>query len=175
MRALIVYESMYGNTKKIAEAIADGLLKGGADATVVTAADVSADQTAAADLVVAGGPTHGWSMSRPATRRSAVEVVRKAPGGALQVREGADGTGLREWIAGLAAQHLVKSFAAFDTRRHAPLGLSGSAARAIDRRLRRLGWRSARQPQGFYVTKADQLEPDEEARARGWGSELAGS
>ena len=173
MHALVVYESMYGNTKQIADAIAAGLNDGGADSTVVPAAQVTAAQTATADLVVAGGPTHAWSMSRPSTRRTAVQVVRKSPGGGLKVIQGAEGSGMREWIAGLAGQHVVKSFAAFDTRRHAPLGLSGSAARAIDRRLRKLGWRRAHHAQGFFVTKDDQLEPEEVARAHGWGAELA--
>ncbi len=173
MHALVVYESMFGNTRTIADAIAEGLHAGGADTAVVAASQVTAAQVATTDLVVVGGPTHAWSMSRPSSRRNAVEVVRKSPGGGLKMTQGADAPGVREWIASLPAQQVVKSFAAFDTRRRVPLGLSGSAARAIDRRLRRLGWRQTRHPQGFYVTKSNQLEPEEQARARGWGTDLA--
>lgn len=173
MHVLIVYESMYGNTKAIAEAVAAGLKVSGASVTVARAADATAVQTAAADLVVVGAPTHAWSMPRPSTRRSAVDAAHRSTGHGRRVEQDADVTGLREWITDVSGHAAVKPFAAFDTRRRAPLGLSGSAARAIDRKLRRLGWPRAQRPVDFYVTKADELESDELDRARAWGGELA--
>jgi hypothetical protein len=174
MPALVIYESMYGNTRKVAMAIAEGL-SDGADVSTARVGTVTAAEVAAADLVVVGGPTHGWSMSRPATRRGAADAVHKPKGTGLVVEDGAEGIGLREWIDGLPAHGGSKLFATFDTRRRVPLGLSGSAARAAKRRLSRLGWSSVRQPEPFYVTKADQLEPGELARARAWGAALVAS
>ena len=171
MHALVVYESMYGNTRKVATAVADGL-SAGATVSTARAKAVTADDVAAADLVVVGGPTHAWTMSRPATRRGAVEATHKPKGSTLVVEDGAQDAGLREWIAALPRHGAAKQFATFDTRRRAPLGLSGSAAHAARRRLIQRGWHSVRPPQAFYVTKSDQLEPGELAHARAWGEAL---
>jgi len=173
MHALIIYESMYGNTRAVAEAIGAGLKGSGASVTIAHAGQVTAVQTAAADLVVVGGPTHAWSMTRPSTRRGAIDAAQKSSGHDRRLEQDADVNGLREWISDVSGHAAVKPFAAFDTRRRAPLGLSGSAARAIDRKLRRLGWPRVQGPVGFYVTKSDELEPDELTRARAWGAELA--
>src|SRR4051794_34303203 len=56
MRALIVYESMYGNTRQIAEAIAEGCRQAG-EASVVRAASCDPAMLAGLDLLVIGGPT----------------------------------------------------------------------------------------------------------------------
>jgi len=55
MRALVVYESMYGNTRVVAGEIADGL-RVGYEVTVVPVAEATAELVAGADLLVAGGP-----------------------------------------------------------------------------------------------------------------------
>ena len=82
MKAVVVYESMFGNTRQIAEAIAAGLAES-ADVAAVEVSEATAEAAEAADLLVAGGPTHAFSMSRPSTRSDAVN--RGAP-------EGRDGT-----------------------------------------------------------------------------------
>src|SRR4051812_10893695 len=72
MRALVVYESMYGNTKEIATAVADGV----STRMPVQLAEVGAAPTSIADdiaLLVVGAPTHGHGMSKDASRRSAAE------------------------------------------------------------------------------------------------------
>ena len=76
MRALIIYESMYGNTHAIAAAIARGLEPGN-EVTVVPVAGATPELLDGADLIVAGGPTHVHGMSRAATRRSAVDQAHK--------------------------------------------------------------------------------------------------
>ena len=63
MRALVVYESMYGNTKEIAAAVADGL----STRMPVQLTEVGAAPTLLADdigLLVVGGPTHAHGMSK---------------------------------------------------------------------------------------------------------------
>ena len=67
MRAVFVCESMLGSTKKVAEAIAEGLADGG-EVSVVPVTSAGAHVLDGADLVVVGGPTHAHGMSRPSTR-----------------------------------------------------------------------------------------------------------
>ena len=79
MRAVVVYESMYGNTHLIADAIGTGLAEG-FDVTVVPVADADKAVVAGADLVVVGGPTHAHGMSRSSTRQGAADAAAKAAG-----------------------------------------------------------------------------------------------
>jgi hypothetical protein len=164
MRALVVYESMFGNTQQIARAVADGLSTGMAvDLVEVGAAptDIPGD----VDLLVVGGPTHAFGMSRPTTRRSAAEQAQ----GALV----SPGIGLREWLA--AVRNGSAAAAAFDTQVNKTF-LSGSAARAAARRLRGLGFSIATPATGFYVTGVPgPLVEGELDRARQWGNDLAES
>src|SRR5258706_498153 len=57
MKAVVIYESMYGNTHRIASAIAAGFRRHG-EAVVVPVRDADAALVASADLAVVGGPTH---------------------------------------------------------------------------------------------------------------------
>jgi hypothetical protein len=174
MQALVVYESMYGNTRAVAEAIGRGLATS-CEVTVQQVANVDAATLSGVDLLVVGGPTHTWSMSRPATRNAAVEAAADPTSG-LVVEPGAAGPGIREWLQSLqppTGQHAMRA-TAFDTRMHVPLGLNGGASRGIAKRLHRIGFSNAHPPQGFYVTKTNQLTADETARAESWGRDLAG-
>jgi flavodoxin len=59
MRVVVVYESMYGNTHLVADAVAEGLRSvDRVDAEVVGVAHASAAVLAGAEVVVVGGPTH---------------------------------------------------------------------------------------------------------------------
>ena len=83
MRALVVYESMYGNTHVIAEAIARGLRPAYA-VQVVSVAEARYEQVGRYDLVVVGGPTHahGYEHARhPAERNRCVGTAGRAPAG----------------------------------------------------------------------------------------------
>lgn len=160
-RALVVFESMYGNTEAVARAIADGL----ASRMPVDVVEVS-DAPAPADdvtLLVVGGPTHAFGMSRPSTRKDATTRA-----GRPAVSRG---EGVREWLTALPARPGLRA-AAFDTRsdRHR---VSGSAARAIRRRLRRAGT-IVEGPHSFYVTDTEgPLVDGGLDRARAWGAALA--
>jgi menaquinone-dependent protoporphyrinogen IX oxidase len=164
MRAVIVYESMYGNTRAIAEAIAEGI--GPIETTVlpVVAADRSALE--GADLIVIGAPTHAFGMSRPQTRAAAADAVRK-PGNTLSLERGATGLGVREW---LAFPMRPARTAVFDTR--VKWSRVGHASRAIDKQLSRHGIPLFERPQSFFVTKDNTLVIGELQRARQWGHEL---
>lgn len=169
MRAVVVYESMYGNTHLIAGAIASGL-ETAFDVSVVPVSRASPAVLADADLVVVGGPTHAHGMSRAATRKAAVEAASK-PASPLKLEPGALGPGLRDWFGSLG-RYQAKA-AAFDTRIHAPAALTGRASKAVARLLRAHGFGLVAEPQSFLVSKQDRLEPEETIRARNWGTKLA--
>jgi Flavodoxin len=169
MRAVVVYESMYGNTHLIADAVGAGL-SSAFEVSVVPVAQADPAVLAGADLVVVGGPTHAHSMSRATTRKAAVEAADK-PASPLTVEPDALGPGLREWFGSLG-QYPVPA-AAFDTRVHGPAALTGRASKGVARSLHAHGFRVIADPESFLVTRQDRLEPQETDRAREWGSKLA--
>ena len=171
MRAVVVYESMYGNTHLVADAIGMGL-ETAFDVWVVPVSQADPAVLDGADLVVVGGPTHVHGMSREATRKAAVEAADK-PASPLRLEPDALGSGLREWLASLG-RYSVKA-AAFDTRMHAPAALTGRASKGVARLLRAHGFEVIAEPESFLVTKQDRLEPHETSRAREWGTKLAAS
>ncbi len=170
MRAVVVYESMYGNTHRVAEAVGDGL-RGVADTDVVSVHDAPPSLLAEADLVVVGGPTHTHGMSHDNTRTAAIEAVAK-PENDLTLDPDAAGDGIREWIASLGTVH--GRAAAFDTRVDMSALLSGRASKGIAKQLGHHGFDLIADPESFLVTKETHLEPDEVERARAWGERLAG-
>jgi len=169
MRALVVYESMYGNTHLVADAIGAGL---GTvfDVSVVPISRADPAVLDEAALVVVGGPTHVHGMSRAATRKAAVEAADK-PASPLKLEPDAPGPGLRAWFASLG--HYPVKGAAFDTRMHGPAALTGRASKGVARLLRTHGFEVIAEPESFLVTKQDRLEPQEQDRARDWAAKLA--
>jgi hypothetical protein len=168
MKAVVIYESMYGNTHVVAEAIAAGLRRR-MEATAVPVREATPGLVADADVLVVGGPTHVHGMSRPTTRNAAVEAARKSEG-ELVLDPDAEGTGLREWFESLGRHPVVA--AAFDTRIDAPAAVTGRASKGIARKLRRRGCELLADPESFLVTKDNELLPDEDTRAGEWGSKL---
>jgi len=175
MRALVVYESMFGNTRAVAEAVAEGLA-GARDGVVAVArsvAEVRDAELLGLDLLVLGAPTHAWSLSRPSTRDNAAKLAAQSKG-RLQLEPHAIGPGLREWLERhVATLPAGTALACFDTRVSVPMGISGSAANATARHLRRVLRPPMGAPVGFRVSKQDELVDGELARAREWGRGLA--
>jgi hypothetical protein len=169
MRVIIIYESMYGNTRQIAHAIGVGLERDN-QVTVVPVAQAGRELLAEADLVVTGGPTHVHGMSRPNSRREAVQAARK-PGSALALDPDAGGPGLREWFASFG--QASAGAAAFDTRLDGPAAFTGRASKDISRQLHRHGLKVIAEPVSFLVTRDNTLLPGELDRAEEWGEELA--
>jgi hypothetical protein len=167
MDALVAVESVFGNTRRIAEAVARGLAEALGETGRVRIADVSGGAGCAdgVDLLVVGGPTHAFAMTRLSTRRSAAE---QAGGGALAAE-----IGLREWLAALPEPAKGARAAAFDTRMDRPR-LPGSAAVGATRRLRRRGYHLVAPPETFRVTGTrGPLREGELDRARDWGAAIA--
>ena len=147
MRAVIIYESMFGNTHAIADAIAKGLEP--LDNVVVVPVGEAGQRLGDADLLVVGGPTHFHGMSRPRTRKWAAATAQR-PKKDLVLDRDAQGPGVRDWLASLGHGHT--KVAAFDTRFKGPAVLRGRASRPISRKLRRHGFEMVAKPASFFVT-----------------------
>jgi nucleotide-binding universal stress UspA family protein len=165
MRALVVYESMFGNTRDVAQAIGAGL----GDRMSTSVCECSAAPTTIppdVDVLVVGAPTHAFGLPRASTRVSAQEKTA-----APLVSQG---LGLREWLAAMSFDRAaLPAVAAFDTRVKVPR-LPGSAAAKALRQLRRAGATAAQRPRTFSVLgMTGPLAEGELAAARQWGSDLA--
>lgn len=167
MKALVVYESMFGSTQKVAEAIGQALSQHGT-VRVVEVGSLLAEEGGRVvphdvDLVVVGGPTHTFGMSRASTR---AEAVRKH-GAVIST-----GGGVREWLDGVRLPPGVAA-AAFDTRVGTMRLAGGAAAKGIDKWLQRLGARTVSGPTSFLVQgMTGGLLDGQLAKASQWGNTL---
>jgi hypothetical protein len=161
--ALIVYESLFGNTEQLAESIYDGLRLS------MRVAMVRADRAPVIlptdlDLLVVGAPTHAFGLSRPSTR-----VTASAQAPVVMPVE----VGVREWLGRLRYRRGRTVAATFDTKvvsSHLP----GSAARATAKVLHRRGYRLVVDPAHFFLENA--VGPPvagETERSIAWAEELA--
>lgn len=160
MKALVIYESHWGNTAAVAHAIAEGI---GSGTRVMSTAEAKVDTLDAVDLLVVGAPVIGFRLST----EQALENMRARPGKANP--PDVSHPPARSWLESLPAG--TAAVAAFDTRVRGPFG---SAAPAILKSLTEAGYRSIAKPAGFTV-KGSQgpLRDGELDRAREWGAELA--
>lgn len=162
-KALVVYESMWGNTEQIARAVATGLRQ----YCEVELMDVEAaprEVGPAIDLIVVGGPTHAFSMSRESTRADAL---------AQGADHGQPGRGIRDWLNDLPTGPHAQQVATLDTRSEKVRHLPGSAARSAARAAHRHGYPRASLVESFYVVdKAGPLLDGELERATAWGREI---
>jgi len=142
MKALIVYDSVYGNTEKIARAIAEAITPSG-EVKVLRAGEANPSELASIDLLIVGSPTHG---GRPTL--AIQDLLNKVPKLSLQ---------------GI-------NVAAFDTRIPTKLvRVFGYAAGRIAGNLKRKGGTLIASPVGFFVTGSKgPLKEGELERAAGW-------
>jgi flavodoxin len=144
VRVLVVYDTLHGNTAKIAQSIADGLAAAG-EVVIRKMADAGRDDLQFADLVVAGCPTHAWSMSRRAKR-------------------------FFQRLEQLSYDGRIA--AAFDTKFRSRL--AGSAAGKVSRALEKMGFQIIHKPESFFVRGMEgPLKDGERDRARDFGAQLA--
>jgi len=159
MRAIVVYESVWGNTAAVAKAIAMGL-GSGAEAYATDA--VPTTGLADADLIVAGSPVFAFSLPSEAMRERILETETDGPAPDLSHPS------LRSWLDDLPSGH--GWCAAFETRIWwSPRGATGT----IEKRLRDHGYERLATAQKFVVRdKYGPLKDGELERARAWGSDL---
>jgi flavodoxin I len=142
MKALIVYDSVYGNTEKIARAIAEAIAPPD-EVKVLRAGEADLSELASIDLVIVGSPTHGGRPT-PAVQEFLDKVTQPS-------------------LEGI-------NVAAFDTRTASKLArVFGSAAGRIAGHLKRKGGVLIGSPEGFFVTGTKgPLKERELERAAAW-------
>jgi flavodoxin len=141
MNTLIVYDSQFGNTERIAQAMASALHAYG-PVRAVRASRARAAEAKDLDLLLVGCPTQGWQPTEPTVA----------------------------YVAGIAPDQLRSTaVTCFDTRFHMPPWLTGSAARILANRLERRGVSLVVPPESFFVaSKEGPLETGELERAATW-------
>ncbi len=161
MRAIVVYESLWGNTAAIASAVAEGL---GPDARAMSTAEATPDAIASAELLVVGAPVLGFNVPSDAM----LDSIRRDPSVASDPPDTSQPS-MRTWLQGLPPGG--GSATAFETR---IWWSPGGATKPIMRALEASGRRAAGEPRRFIVTgRTGPLKPGEVDRARSWGAELA--
>jgi hypothetical protein len=171
MQAVVTFESVYGNTRAIADAVAEGL-RDACEVTVGSYDQLDSAKVAAAELVVVGAPTHMHGLPTSLSRRMAAKASEE-DGVALDPSANAE-PGIRSWLSEQSGDG--RAAAAFDTRADKSPALTGSAARGIGKRLRRRGFELAADPESFFVDDAEgPLAEGELDRARDWGRALVSS
>jgi flavodoxin len=125
MAALILVDSEFGNTYRVAEAIADGLAPLGASILRIGGEEPPWDLTPGLDLLLVGGPT----MNRGLSPR------------------------LRHMLDVIAATTRDMPVAVFDTRLAGPEVFTGSASKQAAKRLRRAGAKLVAPPESFTVRR----------------------
>lgn len=161
MKAIVVYESLWGNTAAVAQAIAEGI---GPEARALTTDEASADLVETADLLVAGAPVLGFNLPTDSMRDNVARTEIDAP-----TPPDVSHPSMRTWLESLP--HGQAPSAAFETRIWwSPRGATG----AIEDRLERAGYRPVVKAQKFVVEgKYGPLREGELERAREWGTTLA--
>jgi flavodoxin I len=147
MRTLIVYDSVYGNTEKIAKAIGDAIA---GEVEVLRVGDVNSSRLRTFDLLIVGSPTHGGRPTDPVQ-----DLLNEVSGSAFE---------------GI-------NVAAFDTRFSTRwVRIFGYAAGRIAGSLRKKGGTLIGSPEGFFVEGTEgPLKEGELERAGGWAKELVES
>jgi len=163
MKAVVVYESLWGNTAAIARAIAEGI---GPDARPLTTDEATPDAVAQAELIVVGAPVIAFGLASEGTREHIAESEHDAP-----TPPDLSHPAMKDWLQALPAGQAPA--ASFEARvRWSPRGATG----AIDAGLKRAGYRTIAKGGKFVVTgKYGPLRDGELERARAWGAELARS
>ena len=156
MQAIVIYESVWGNTAAVARAIAEGI---GAGTQAFATDEAPAESVAAADLVVAGAPVFAFGLP---TERTRATISDGEPGADLSHPS------LRSWLERLPAGH--GRVAAFETRVWwSPKGATG----AIEKRFAAHGYRPLGKVAKFVVRgKEGPLRDGELERATAWGRQL---
>jgi flavodoxin I len=141
MKALIIYDSVYGNTEKIARAIAEAITPSN-EVKVLRAGEANPSELESTDLLIVGSPTHAGRPTPP-VQDLLKQVPKLSPG---------------------------INVAAFDTRITTKLvGVFGYAAGRIAKNLKKKGGTLIASPVGFFVAGGQgPLKEGELERAAAW-------
>ena len=158
MEALVVYDSVFGNTRLIAQSIADALASR-VSVELLLAADADPDELTWCELIIVGSPTRGFRPTEAVTallKRLDKESLRGAKVAAFDTRFKADE------IDSAGLRFVVKT--------------GGYAAKRIGGQLKRAGADEVVPPEGFYVVGTEgPLKEGERERAAAWAIEILDS
>jgi flavodoxin len=148
MKTLVVYDSVFGNTEKIARAVAESA---GAEAVKVDAAGPEALQ--GVTLLIVGSPTRAFRPT-PAISRFVKGLPRKA----LQ------GVSVAAFDTRMIVEEINNAFLTF------MVSIFGYAAKPIADAMARKGGTPILEPEGFFVKDSEgPLKDGELQRAKEWG------
>lgn len=161
MKAVVVYESIFGNTAAVARAVAEGL---GPDSRALTTDEATPDVVATAELVVVGAPVIAFNLASDKTRQKIAVTESRSP-----TPPDVSHPSIRTWLEDVPAGPRIA--ATFETRLWWSLrGATGS----IEGGLRKAGYRTIAKAEKFIVEGSyGPLRAGELERAREWGHELA--
>jgi flavodoxin len=157
MKALVVFDSVFGNTEKVAREIGGALSPAG-EVEVVRVGEVRLEQLKGLDILIVGSPTRAFKATEP----------------------------VRKWLNSIPAHALDEvKVAAFDTRADLKVvnsglltfmvKLFGYAAEPIAASLQKKGGNPAAAPGGFFITAAEgPLREGELERAAAWAKRILG-
>ena len=166
---LVAYESLFGATRRIAEAVAEGAAES-APVDCRSIHEVDASDVAGRALLVLGAPTHGRSLPTAQTRAEGERWTEYRYRG-RRLEPAATTDGMREWLARVPLTGL--RVAVFTTRADLPWVLSGSATTDLARLARRAGGVPVARAFDARVDERGRLLDGELDRARAWGARLA--
>jgi flavodoxin len=159
MKAMVVYDSQFGNTEQVARAIGQALAAT-AEVEVLRVRDASPEQLVAADLLVVGSPTQRFTAT-PATTNLLKSIAND---GLRGIQVAAFDTRFPE-----SEIDRVRILAFF-------VKLFGYAAEPILKRLEKKGGEAVAAPEGFYVSETEgPLLDGELERAAAWAGQIAGA
>jgi flavodoxin len=154
MKTLIVFDSFFGNTEKIARAIGDELA-GTSDVEIIRVGDFRPEHLADLGLLIVGSPTRAFRPS-PATGKF---LAGFPEGGLKGIKTGAFDTRISEGDVNFMLRVMMKVF--------------GYAAKPISDKLSKRGGVVAAHPEGFIVSgKEGPLKEGELERARSWAQRI---
>jgi flavodoxin len=146
MDTLIVYFSKFGNTQQVANAIAE-VFEAAGSVRVLSMEQLTTSDLQAADLVVMGCPTHRMNLPeavRPTFEALPRRILRKTP------------------VAAFDTSYKMSAFLARFT-----------AAKKLDRALRKLGRKRVVPPETFHVVEREgPLYEGEIERAQAWAASI---
>ena len=148
MKALVVYDSTYGNTEKAAEALSAGPESGGVEVETLRVDAVRFNELSTVDLLCVGSPVHAWNASKPT----------------------------KEFLERLKDAHGVRGKKAFVFDTKAKSRLAGSATGKIEKKLKDMSLTIVK-PTAHTIVKGREgpLEESAEEAFKQIGADLAKS
>ena len=155
MKALVVYDSVFGNTEQIAQAIGKGL-GSQKDVQICRVTDMKPEQFTGLNLLVVGSPTRAFRPT-PAINNFLKRIPKK----------GLEGINVAAFDTGLSISDIESSFLRTCVK------IFGYAAKPISDRLKKKGGRPTVPPEGFFVEGTEgPLKQGERERATNWAKQI---